>query len=483
MGSLSSFSLVLSLLGFPIGVQPSRLPAQYPLFPRPDKCTAAARSLHSRELMVVDVFPDQPENRKISNFWFVKAWEHCVQQVNNGTSYGHGGDSLKNKLYNQTTNRMEDLRKPDPHCLLESRRNNVLLGFLWGTLFIGLLAITVLVILKRIRKNRTLAQTKKNSMKENKVQKHSWRDAQRSKYSSFGNGNRLQKCGAQPCPSQYHFSIVQQPDGDTVPMIVIRPPKLVVEEVQRFHPAAEDRTIEEPPNAEDPSAGGAPLTPGSSAAGPSFSKRSNTEPLTIWSYVLPSTIKSSNIAISKIRGERSKPWPLTSVPSGDMPSSESLSTSPLRNRRVSPWQSHSMRSTATPLASELSTSLPSSNNPSSREHTSDSQSNSDGPSPRASRPNRTKSAKKPPTTEASTSVSSMAFPLVIEPPTSGPSITSASTTNPINSDTTSSEQPNTETLPPTNRAGKSAAFMPPALDGAGDGWTHWLSAKGLFFVG
>jgi len=37
-----------------------------------------------------------------------------------------------------------------------------MLGFLWGTLFIGLLAVLGLLILKHLRKARTIRQTRQN---------------------------------------------------------------------------------------------------------------------------------------------------------------------------------------------------------------------------------------------------------------------------------------------------------------------------------
>lgn len=122
-----------------------------------------------RELIVLNMPPDNPANRSISNFWFLNVTKHCTQSANNGTSYFDqkstpaGPPSVPTPLSAvESAVPTPPLNPPTPACLNEGRRNNVVLAFLWGTLFIGLLSIIGLVILKHLRKARTIRQTRQN---------------------------------------------------------------------------------------------------------------------------------------------------------------------------------------------------------------------------------------------------------------------------------------------------------------------------------
>lgn len=126
----------------------------------------AAPTVVARELLVLDVPPDDPANRSIANFWFLNVSKHCVQSANNGTSYLDQKASTSNSLHNTSTSpstsAIPQLNPPTPECVNEGLRNNVLLGFLWGTLFIGLLCMLALVVLKHLRKARTIRETRRN---------------------------------------------------------------------------------------------------------------------------------------------------------------------------------------------------------------------------------------------------------------------------------------------------------------------------------
>lgn len=128
----------------------------------------------ARELLVLDVPPDDPANRSIGNFWFLNVAKHCVQSANNGTSYldqtantaASPTPSLNHTSPSPSATQIPQLNPSTPECLNEGRRNNVMLGFLWGTLFVGLLCVLALVILKYLRKARTIRQTRQNWLKE-----------------------------------------------------------------------------------------------------------------------------------------------------------------------------------------------------------------------------------------------------------------------------------------------------------------------------
>jgi len=106
------------------------------------------------------MLPDNLANRSISNFWFLDVTKHCTQAANNGTSFF---DQVPSAASNSSIPKpIPHLNPPTPACLNEGRRNNVMLGFLWGSLFTGLLVIFGLGILKHLRKARTIRQTRHN---------------------------------------------------------------------------------------------------------------------------------------------------------------------------------------------------------------------------------------------------------------------------------------------------------------------------------
>ena len=103
--------------------------------------------LRTRELMVVDVPPDRPEDRNIKNFWFVNKQKYCIQSANNGTSHG-----------DNTTG----LHEPYKTCLDTAKSINVILGFIWTFFFLGIFTILGVGCLNWGRRRRARRQTKKN---------------------------------------------------------------------------------------------------------------------------------------------------------------------------------------------------------------------------------------------------------------------------------------------------------------------------------